>query len=234
MAGKDYFDNTTLLLTAGTTARAGQINAILQALETSLALLPNADDDAPTTKGFGEVFEIVAPTADAHPARHGDILKRTTTYAADTGAANAYVVTLSPVPSAYAAGMELVFKATSANTGASTVNVNSLGAKAIKHSDGTALDAGDIAAGAMVRIIYDGTNFQLAADMSAASGANALLAAGYAADAENAASAAETAQGLAETAQAGAELAETNAAASAASVPTFSLDGTVLTITSPA
>jgi hypothetical protein len=83
-----------------------------------------------------------------------------TGYAADSGAANAYVVTLSPALASYTAGTLVQFKATNANTTASTVNVNGLGAKTIKKLGGaTDLVSGDIAAGMIVELEYDGTNF---------------------------------------------------------------------------
>ena len=89
-------------------------------------------------------------------------------YAADSGAANAYVVTLSPVPAAYATGMIVRFKATNANTGTSTINVNALGLKTIKKDSGVDLLRGDILASQIVEIIYDGTNFQLVSPPSGA------------------------------------------------------------------
>jgi hypothetical protein len=83
-----------------------------------------------------------------------------TNYAADSGAANAYVVALSPALSAYAAGVLVQFKAANANTTVSTVNVNGLGVKTIKKLGGaTDLVSGDIAAGMIVELEYDGTNF---------------------------------------------------------------------------
>jgi len=83
-----------------------------------------------------------------------------TNYAADTGAANAYIVTLSPALGAYAAGVLVQFKAANANTTTSTVNVNSLGIVTIKKLGGaTNLASGDIAAGMVVELEYDGTNF---------------------------------------------------------------------------
>lgn len=82
-------------------------------------------------------------------------------YAADSGAADAYVVTLNPIATAYAAGMGVRFKAANANTGACTINVNGLGAKPIKMDNGTDPPAGMIAAGAVVTVVYDGTNFQV-------------------------------------------------------------------------
>lgn len=82
-------------------------------------------------------------------------------YTTSTSAANTYTATLSPVPAAYTEGMLTFVKFTNANTGAATINFNSLGAKSIKHLDGSALAASDIAAGTVALLIYDGTNFQM-------------------------------------------------------------------------
>lgn len=83
-------------------------------------------------------------------------------YGTDSGSANNYAVTLSPAPGSYFAGMAIAFKAANANTGASTLSVNSMTAKSINKLGGTALASGDIAAGQIVFAIYDGSSFQLA------------------------------------------------------------------------
>lgn len=83
------------------------------------------------------------------------------TYGPDTGAANAYAVALSPVPT-LVAGSVVVFKSLNANTGASTLAVNGGSAKAIKKNVSSALASGDILAGQIVVVVYDGTNFQMA------------------------------------------------------------------------
>lgn len=84
------------------------------------------------------------------------------TYAAGTvgGTADAITLTHSPAPAAYAAGQRFAFKATATNTGAVTVNVDTLGAKAVQYR-GAALAAGDITNGNVVVIVYDGTQFQM-------------------------------------------------------------------------
>ncbi len=83
-------------------------------------------------------------------------------YIVDTGAADAYVITCVPALLAYTTGVKLRFKAANSNTTAVTVNVNGLGAKSIKKNDGaTALVSGDIIAGQILEIVYDGTNFQM-------------------------------------------------------------------------
>jgi hypothetical protein len=68
---------------------------------------------------------------------------------------------VSPTPSAYAAGQTFRFVSVGANTGAVTLNISSLGAKSITKNGATALVAGDIPSGAVVTVVYDGTQFQL-------------------------------------------------------------------------
>lgn len=82
-------------------------------------------------------------------------------YGAASGSTNAYTVTLSPVPASYTSGMMVHMLAYAANTGAATINVNGLGAKAIRKEGSVALAGGEIAASQLVTLLYDGANFQL-------------------------------------------------------------------------
>lgn len=66
--------------------------------------------------------------------------------AADTGAANTYVVSFSPAVTALTDGMVVWFKAKTANTGASTLNVNGLGASPLVGGAHSALQGGEIVA----------------------------------------------------------------------------------------
>ena len=77
---------------------------------------------------------------------------------------NTLTVTLAPVPAFYTTNMTITFKAAATNTGAVTLNVNSLGAKNIqKASSGAlaALSSGDLTIGAFYTVRYDGTQFVL-------------------------------------------------------------------------
>jgi hypothetical protein len=85
-------------------------------------------------------------------------------FAADAGSTDAYAITLSPAITAYTTGVSYRFKANTANTGAATLDINGVGAQAIKKVSGgvtTALDSNDIRAGQMVEVVWDGTNFQM-------------------------------------------------------------------------
>jgi len=82
-------------------------------------------------------------------------------YAPDTGSANAYAIALTPALTAHVAGLPIHFKATNANTTASTLAVNGLGAVAIKQSDGSDLPVGVIVGGQVVTVIYTGAVYML-------------------------------------------------------------------------
>ena len=83
-------------------------------------------------------------------------------YYVDAGSANAYAITVSsPQTVALAAGLPIQFIAANANTGASTLQINALAAKNILTPSGSALAGGQIAAGAVISVIYTGTSFLL-------------------------------------------------------------------------
>ncbi|HTU32375.1 MAG TPA: glycosyl hydrolase family 28-related protein [Candidatus Acidoferrum sp.] len=96
---------------------------------------------------------------------------------ADSGSANAYVITTSPLANSIPVGSVFNFEAAHANTGVSTLNVDGLGAISIRKNGGTGtsaganLAAGDIASGQIVTVMYDGTNFQVQSTLGNASSA---------------------------------------------------------------
>jgi len=80
---------------------------------------------------------------------------------ASVAGTNTITGSLSPAITAYAAGQTFRFVAAASNTGAVTININSLGAKAITKDGTTALATGDILINGLYEISYDGTQFQL-------------------------------------------------------------------------
>jgi hypothetical protein len=60
------------------------------------------------------------------------------------------------------------FVATGDNTGAVTLNIDSLGAKAVTRDGSVALAAGDIKSGEVVVVVYDGTRFQVVSQLNSA------------------------------------------------------------------
>lgn len=87
------------------------------------------------------------------------------TYGVGAGVANAYTITLTPASpnaiQAYRTGVAYVFVGPIVNTGASTVDVDGRGVKAITKFGTVPLVAGDIRAGQVCVVVYDGTRFQL-------------------------------------------------------------------------
>jgi hypothetical protein len=149
--------NAPSTVAAATLARSSSIN----------------DLEAATAAGFGLL-------PDETLLKQGKV-----TYAVDTGAANAYVVSLPVSPAAYADGLTLSFRAIYSNTGASTINVNSLGAVSILRNDGSALQANDILAGQIVTLNYSTVTgaFQSGANSATNSQASATAAQAAAAQA---------------------------------------------------
>lgn len=106
-----------------------------------------------------EQFQAIAD-AFAYFGPAANWLDHRPNYVADTGVVNAYVVTLDPVPSAYRVGMTFDMVPSVVNTGASTVNVNGLGAKSILDANGSAVVAGALPITRTTRLVYDGTAFR--------------------------------------------------------------------------
>jgi len=82
-------------------------------------------------------------------------------FAADAEASDTYVISLTPAPTAYTTGMRIIFTATTANTGACTINVNGLGAKNLLSLNNITPPDNYIEAASVVLAVYDGTSFQM-------------------------------------------------------------------------
>lgn len=127
----EYF-NLSTVVTRLTTAKAAAINSLAASVTAAFDKLPGA-----TALATNKV-----------------------TYATDAGVANAYEASL-PLVTAYSEGLKVRIKITNANTGASTLQVNALGARAIKRSTGDDLNAADLAAGTVHEMAYNGTYWEL-------------------------------------------------------------------------
>jgi len=105
---------------------------------------------------------------------NGDrVLVGTLNVCSDAGSTDAYACNLVPAITTYITGSAYTFKANTANTGAATLNLNSLGAKTIVKVVGgitTTLADNDIRAGQFVNVIYDGTNMQMQSTLGSGGG----------------------------------------------------------------
>jgi hypothetical protein len=121
--------------------------------------------------GSNRLTAVADGTAKTDAATVNQIVSNAPAFqATDTGTANAYVIALSPAITAYAAGQQITFKAGAASTTASTLNVNTLGVKALKKLHDQDIASGDIETGSIVTAVYDGTNFQVTSQLATEGG----------------------------------------------------------------
>lgn len=195
MSGADYFTYSTLV--AGELARASDVNTRMAAVQTAFDKLP-------------------APSV-IQENRQG--------YVTDSGLANAMVVSMpTKALSSYTAGLELSVLVGTTNTGASTLNVDGVGAKTILRANGSALSVGDLTSGYIVKLVYDGTNFRLIGASETAAAASATAAATSATEAAASASAAATSATNAANSATAAASSATDAANSATAAATSASD----------
>lgn len=156
----DYYNHQSGLV-SGTLARAEAVNSRFDAVEDGFDKLPAPIAGAPTTKGFSEAFTVVDASDSSHPVAARQIRDGSLIYVVDTGTANAVEVSMAIAPTAYTTGMELRVNVSAGNTGPATIDVNGLGLKNIKRISGDDLSSGDLVAGRISTLRYDGTNFVL-------------------------------------------------------------------------
>jgi len=82
-------------------------------------------------------------------------------YAVDTGAVNACAIALTPALTAHVQGLPIYFKVAIENTESTTLAVNGLAPVPIAKGGDVPLGAGDLKAGQMVGVCYDGVKYQL-------------------------------------------------------------------------
>lgn len=176
----------TSILTADITSKVGTVDCPYVK-----GVLRNIDTIAVDTimDGFDDLSEEVALQRTFFDDNIGQTANKTTLISTD-GSANAYTVTYTEnIPTTYA-GLFAQVRASFSNTGAATINFNSLGVKSIKKLDGngkSALVQGDMIIGNSYTLIFDGTDVVLmnptcinssiitaAGDLLVGSGANLL------------------------------------------------------------
>lgn len=167
---KGYFQNGVVLT-----------SSLGMGIGTLLTNAPDASGGVLTFAGVGSVTEAWNAKLDAFgalaaPDTSGLVLSSTTggtlswvpRYAnATASGTNVYTATPSPALTSYTAGLTVLVTFTNGNTGGASLNLNSLGAVPIEQN-GVALILGQIPAGSVVELLYDGTNFQIVGTTSGA------------------------------------------------------------------
>jgi len=148
----------------GTTITSTAFNLLTTDLATGLTTALTKDGQTTPTAnipmGTFKITGLGAGSAATDAAQYGQLQAGATTIATVSGT-DTLTGSLTPAIAAYATGNLFSFVAVATNTGAATINLNSLGAKSITKSGTTALAAGDLVSGQVYLIEYDGTRFQL-------------------------------------------------------------------------
>ena len=155
-AGQPVVTGTTITSTAFNLLTADLATGLTTALTKDGQTTPTANIPMGTFKITG----LGAGSAATDAAQYGQLQAGATTIATVSGT-DTLTGTLAPAITAYATGNLFSFVAVATNTGATTINLNSLGAKSITKSGTTALVAGDLVINQLYLIEYDGTRFQL-------------------------------------------------------------------------
>jgi hypothetical protein len=155
-AGQPVVTGTTITSTAFNLLTADLATGLTTALTKDGQTTPTANIPMGTYKITG----LGAGSSATDAAQYGQLQAGATTIATVTGT-DTLTGSLTPALAAYATGNKFSFVAAATNTGAATINLNSLGAKSITKSGSTALVAGDLVINQMYLIEYDGTRFQL-------------------------------------------------------------------------
>ena len=176
-AGAQFFDNNGNVLSggkvytyaAGTTTPAATYTSNLGSAANSNPIILDSAGRPPQEIWFpiGTTFKFVVKTSTDtligtydnipsinDPYSEGSLLSNVT-------GTNTIAATATPTITAYATGAAYSFIAANTNTGAVTLSIDGLTAKNVTKAGSNALVAGDIQAGMLVYVHYDGTRFQL-------------------------------------------------------------------------
>ena len=148
----------------GTTISSTAFNALTADLATGLSTCITKDGQttpsANIPMGSYKITGLGAGTNSTDATNVSQLQSGASKYLSVSGT-DTLTATLTPALSAYVAGNAFTFTVANTNTTSVTINIDSLGAKAITRDGSTALTAGDLVAGEVVLIVYDGTRFQV-------------------------------------------------------------------------
>ena len=163
-SGTFQINTTGQPVVAGTVISSTAFNALTSDLATGLSTAITKDGQTTVTAniplaGF-KITGLGAATVGTDAVQYGQIQSNTDKLVTVSGT-DTLTGSVTPALTAYAAGNLFSFVVANTNTGAVTINIDGNGAKAITRTGSTALVAGDMVAGQVALIEYDGTRFQL-------------------------------------------------------------------------
>lgn len=129
---------------AATLRNVVRMNGALAADPTQKIIAEVGNDDTMLVKSIQHLLQRMQPQ-----------------FGSDTGTANNIILTLSPVPREYKAGMCVRPKIAFDVTGPTQINVNGLGWVPVVRPDGRPLVDGDMVKNMLPELVFDGSSFQL-------------------------------------------------------------------------
>jgi hypothetical protein len=148
---------------AGTVISSTAFNALTADLAGGLSTAITKDGQTTPTAniplGGFKITNLGAGTLSNDAVRVSQLQAGNTNLLSVSGS-DTIIASSNPALTTYTAGNAFNFVVATTNTSAVTINIDGLGAKAITKSGTTALSAGDLVAGTMIYIVYDGTRFQ--------------------------------------------------------------------------
>jgi hypothetical protein len=149
---------------AGTVISSTAFNSLTSDLANGLTTAITKDGQTTVTANIPlagyKITGLGAATVGTDAVRYSQIQSGTDKLITVTGT-DTLTGSMTPVLTAYAAGNQFSFVVANTNTTAVTINIDGVGSKSITRTGSTALVAGDLIAGQVALIEYDGTRFQL-------------------------------------------------------------------------
>lgn len=163
-SGTFVINSTGQPVVTGTVISSTAFNALTADLATGLSTALTKDGQTtPTANLPMGTFKFTGLSAGSAATDSANIAQVQNSFGSflTVSGTDTITATVSPSLTSYTAGQMFAFVAANTNTGAVTINISSLGAKAITKNGTTALSSGDINANYLFVIVYDGTQFQV-------------------------------------------------------------------------
>ena len=163
-SGTFVINSTGQPVVTGTVISSTAFNALTADLATGLSTALTKDGQTtPTANLPMGTFKFTGLSAGSAATDSANIAQVQNSFGSflTVSGTDTITATVSPALTAYASGQMFAFVAANTNTGAVTINISSLGAKAITKNGNTALVAGDLTANYLFVVVYDGTQFQV-------------------------------------------------------------------------
>ncbi len=153
-------------VTTGTTISSSTHNSLMSDVANALTGSLAADGQTPATAnlpmGGYKHTNVASAAARTEYATSGQVQDGVLHALTGVGGTADAITATAPVSmAAYATGQRFSFVVGTTNTASATINVNAIAAKTIKKNGTQDLGAGDLLAGSVAEIYYDGADFQL-------------------------------------------------------------------------